>query len=58
MIVQRFKKREDINNQSNQLTNDAVKPFNIYRDSVKKANVIREESIKRQKNLLCTYQNM
>ena len=50
--------REDINNQSNQLTNDAVKPFNIYRDSVKKANVIREESIKRQKNLLCTYQNM
>ena len=40
------------------LTNDAVKPFNIYLDSVKKVNEIRVESIEKQKNLLYIYQNI
>ena len=37
---------------------DAVKPFKIYLDSVKKANEIREESIERQKHLLYKYQSI
>lgn len=41
-----------------QLTTDCIKPFNIYKDSVKKANDIRLESIEKQKHLLYIYQNI
>ena len=44
--------------QALQLTNASIRPFNIYRDSVIKANEIREESIEKQKCLLFTYQNI
>jgi hypothetical protein len=50
--------KEILDIKSNQLTSDAIKPYNIYKESVKKANIIREESIKRQKNLLFSYQNI
>ena len=43
---------------ASQLTNDAIKPFKIYLESVKKANDTREESIERQRNLLYRYQNL
>ena len=39
-----------------QLTNDSVKPFKIYFESLRKTNDIREESIEKQKNLLYKYQ--
>ena len=39
-----------------QLTKDSLKPFNIYFESLKKTNEIREESIEKQKNLLYKYQ--
>ena len=39
-----------------QLTNDSVKPFKNYYESLRKANEIREESIEKQKNLLYKYQ--
>lgn len=39
-----------------QLTNDSMKPFKIYSDSLKKTNEIRVESIEKQKNLLYKYQ--
>ena len=41
-----------------QLREDAIKPFKIYKDSVKKANELRVSSIKIQKNLLYTYQEI
>ena len=50
--------KEILNIKSNQLITDAIKPYNIYKESVKKANIIREESIKRQKNILFSYQNI
>ena len=40
------------------LRNDSIKPFKIYKDSVDKANELREDSIKIQKNLLFTYQDI
>jgi len=43
---------------ASQLTNDSVKPFKIYLESVKKANETREESIERQRSLLYKYQNL
>ena len=43
---------------ANQLTNEAIKPFKIYFDNLKKVNEIREESIKKQKHLLNTFQNI
>ena len=43
---------------ANQLTNDSVKPFKTYLESVKKANETREESIERQRSLLYKYQNL
>ena len=45
-------------NIAKQLVGDSIKPFKIYKDSVNKANELREESIKSQKNLLYTYQNI
>ena len=41
-----------------QLTNDSIKPFKIYQDSVDKANELREQSIDKQKNLLYIYQEI
>ena len=41
-----------------QLTNDALKPFKVYQESVDKANEIRKESIEKQKSLLFIYQNI
>ena len=41
-----------------QLTNDSIKPFKIYQDSVDKANEMREQSIDKQKNLLYIYQEI
>ena len=41
-----------------QLTNDSVKPFKMYSDSVDKVNEIRVESIELQKHLLYKYQNI
>ena len=43
---------------ASQLTNDSVKPFKIYLESIKKANETREESIERQRSLLYKYQNL
>ena len=37
---------------------DAIKPFRIYENSVKKANKLREETIIKQKHLLFTYQDI
>ena len=54
-VIENKKLMED---KANILTNDAVKPFKIYLDSVKKANEIREESIERQKHLLYKYQSI
>ena len=47
-----------IEEKANQLTNDCVKPFKIYQDSVDKANEMREQSINKQKNLLYTFQEI
>ena len=41
-----------------QLTNDCIKPFKYYFDSVQKVNEIREESIEKQRLLLNKYQNI
>ena len=41
-----------------QLTSDAVKPFEIYKESVEKANALREDFVNKQKHLLFTYQNI
>ena len=37
---------------------EAIKPFRIYENSVKKANKLREETIIKQKHLLFTYQDI
>ncbi len=50
--------RELLESKTTQLINEAIKPFNVYKESVDKANYIREESIKKQINLLYTYQNI
>ena len=47
-----------IEEKATQLVNDAIKPFRIYEESVKKANKIREQSIVKQKHLLFTYQDI
>ena len=54
-ILENKKLLED---KANQLTNDSVKPFKTYLDSVNKVNEIREESIEKQKHLLYKYQNI
>ena len=41
-----------------QLTSDALKSFEIYQESVDKANALREDSINKQKHLLNTYKNI
>ena len=43
---------------ANQLTNDCIKPFKIYSESVDKVNEIRIESIEKQKILLYKYQSI
>ena len=50
--------KEMIETKAVQLVGDAVKPYKIYEESVKKANKIREESIIKQKHLLFTYQDI
>ena len=50
--------KNKLEEQANQLTNDCVKPFNIYSESVDKVNEIRVESIEMQKTLLFKYQNI
>ena len=45
-------------NKAKELTEDSIKPFKIYKDSVKRANELREESIKKQRFLLFTYQDI
>ena len=41
-----------------ELTNFAIKPFNAYEESVKKANELWNESMNKQKYLLYTYQEI
>jgi hypothetical protein len=48
--------RKLMEEKATQLTNDSMKPFKIYSDSLKKTNEIRAESIEKQKNLLYKYQ--
>ena len=55
MIVE---SKDLLEEKANQLTNDAIKPFEIYQESVEKANALREDSINKQKHLLFTYQNI
>ena len=50
--------KEMIETKAEQLVSEAVKPFKIYEESVKKTNKIREESIIKQKHLLFTYQDI
>ena len=50
--------KDTLNVNANQLINEAIKYYNLYKDNVKKANEIREESIKKQKALLFMYQNL
>ena len=50
--------KEILDQKAIQLTSDAVKPFEIYQESVDKANDLREDSINKQKHLLYTYQNI
>jgi hypothetical protein len=50
--------KDTLNVNANQLINEAIKYYNLYKDSVNKANDIREESIKKQKALLFMYQNL
>ena len=45
-------------NKAKELTDESIRPFKIYKDSVIKANELREESINIQKNLLYTYQEI
>ena len=45
-------------NKANELLEDSIRPFKIYKDSVNKTNELREESINIQKKLLYTYQEI
>ena len=45
-------------NKAKELTDESIRSFKTYKDSVIKANELREESIKIQKNLLYTYQDI
>ena len=50
--------QEMLNQNSSKLINDCIKPFKTYEESRSKANELREDSIKKQKHLLYTYQNI
>lgn len=47
-----------IETKTKQLMEDSVKPYNTYKNSVKKANDLRIDSINKQKNLLFIYQDL
>ena len=47
--------KETLEANVNQLINDGIKYYNIYKDNVNKANNIRKDSIEKQTNLLLTY---
>jgi hypothetical protein len=50
--------KDIIESKAVKLVSEAIKPFRIYENSVKKANKLREETIIKQKHLLFTYQDI
>ena len=50
--------QEMLTQNATKFLNDCIKPFKTYEESRSKANELREDSVKKQKHLLFTYQEM